>query len=104
MIHVILSVSISVSLCLSLSLSLSLLSGQVSITLRHRLVCEIRSQQTISLPPSILNSEEVCPVEPEKDFPVAPTKPRMPTKFETKIIISQEDLKTKMLVRLSLKL
>lgn len=76
-----------------------MLPGHVSITLRHRLVCEIRSQSQLPHP-STIPDDEYCSVSYDKDSPLTPaaTKPRMPTKFNAKILLQEENLTTKMLV------
>ena len=67
--------------------------------MRHRLVCEIRAQHTLPLR-TTLPDDEYCMITYDRDSPLTPaaTKPRMPTKFSAKILIPQEDLKTKMQV------
>ncbi|XP_019851699.1 PREDICTED: NAD kinase-like isoform X1 [Amphimedon queenslandica] len=74
--------------------------GKVSITLRHRLICEIRANNKVALPLSPDN-EDICHVDYCKDHPVSPppNDMRRLSKFSTKVMISSQDkLKTKMMV------
>ena len=73
--------------------------GKVSLTLRHRLVCEIRSKNKAvgkADPPKARH-----PSDPDRDGLLSPdnVKPRKPSKFSSKLVITTEDLKMKMLVR-----
>ena len=61
--------------------------GTPSITLRHRLICEIRARKKVPLP----SSTDVCSLDPALDGPCM--------KFPTKLLLPADDLKTKMLVR-----
>jgi NAD+ kinase len=72
------------------------MEGKVSITLRHRLLCEITSVQTLPL----RVEEDYCPVRYDIDSPMTPaaTRSQVPSKFTTKVVIPNEDLKTKMQV------
>ena len=75
--------------------------GEVSITLRHRLSCEIRSNSKVPLPAQY---HDMCRVDHVKDHPVSPppddTRPL--SKFSAKLMIENKDeLKTNMLVRVS---
>ena len=64
--------------------------GNPSITLRHRLICEIRARKKVPLP----SSTDVCSLDPTFDGPSSQLM-----KFPTKLILPADDLKTKMLVR-----
>ena len=77
--------------------------GRVSLTLRHRLVCEIDRSKNGANGTSN-PSKTRLPSDPNRDCVLSPdsVKPRKPSKFPSKLVISTEDLKMKMLVRLSL--
>ncbi len=69
-----------------------IISGNPSITLRHRLICEIRACKTI--PTSTIGNDS-CKIEQESN---EESKPKMLMKFPTKLLLPTDDLKTKMLV------
>lgn len=71
-------------------------TGHPSITLRHRLICEIRSSKKISLMAKF--DTDTCELDPDINGPPPPHR-RPLCKFPTKILTPTEDLKTKMLVR-----
>lgn len=71
----------------------------MSITLRHRLSCEIRSNTKVPLPAQY---HDMCRIDHVKDHPVSPPPDdaRRLSKFSAKLMIENKDeLKTNMLVR-----
>ena len=70
--------------------------GNPSITLRHRLICEIQYHKQVTVSTGSKN-KEVCKLEDENPESARP-HPLRPVKFPTKVLISTDDLKTEMLV------
>lgn len=71
-------------------------NGHPSLTLRHRLSCEIRSHHQVKHP----LSQEVCEMDPNRDEPITPMtyKPVRTTTFENKLVLPNDVLKAKVLV------
>ena len=82
--------------CVVNASALSLPVGNLSLTLRHRLQCEIETVHEVST----LSPDEECPISPGKDKDFAPKKPYTPfQKFVAKVEVKMGKPRAKMLVR-----
>ena len=71
-------------------------TGSLSLTLRHRLQCEIKTEHEVST----LSPDSECPISPTEEKEFAPKKLHTPfQKFVAKVELNMGEPRAKMLVR-----